>query len=342
MEKFLKSRYRIGEKIGENPFSFTYKGYLMGTEVPVVIKIYKRSALNSPLINKLRPKVTKIISLDHPNIARVIDGDYGWQGFYFVREFIEGESMEDFLKKGVPQLSLSIDIIKQILSSLTVAHKENLLHGAINSSNIFIVGGREIKVTDFILEPGVRISPSLLAAATAIDSRYMPPEQIKGEQINAASDIYSTGVLSYQLLTGQLPFGEGGSLEMALKVISEEIEPPSYRNREVPEYLDNIIMKMLEKDPLQRMNSAEDALESMEKQRLIFKLPSQDLVNLIYEEEGESLLLNDEARSRKKSTGKVRKRPKLKAMLFLFVLLAIAAGLWYAFILNFINMRQNP
>ena len=94
MERFLKSRYRIGEPLGENPFSVTYKGYLIGTEVPVVIKIYKRAALNSPLINKLRPKVTKIISLDHRNIARVIDGDYGWQGFYFVREFIEGEDLE--------------------------------------------------------------------------------------------------------------------------------------------------------------------------------------------------------------------------------------------------------
>jgi serine/threonine-protein kinase len=345
MEKFLKSRYRIGEKIGENPFSFTYKGYLMGTEVPVVIKIYKRSALNSPLINKLRPKVTKIISLDHPNIARVIDGDYGWQGFYFVREFIEGESMEDFLLKGVPQLSVSVEMIKQILSSLAVAHKENLIHGALNSTNIFIVGGREIKVTDFILEPGVRINPSLLAAKTTMDPQYMPPEQIKGEQINVASDIYSAGVISYRLLTGQLPFIGGSALDLALKVISEEAEPPSYRNREVPEYLDSIIMKMLEKDPLQRLSSAEDALESMEKQRLIFKLPSQDLVNLIYEEEGESLLVYDDARSRKTAresrSGKPKRRPKVKAILFLLVLLAIAAGLWYAFILNFINMRQS-
>ena len=112
MEKFLKSRYKIGEKIGENPFSFTYKGYLMGTEVPVVIKIYKRTALNSPLINKLRPKVTKIISLDHPNIARVIDGDYGWQGFYFIREFIEGENLEEFLLHNTPDMAFSIELVK--------------------------------------------------------------------------------------------------------------------------------------------------------------------------------------------------------------------------------------
>ncbi len=179
MERFLKSRYRIGERIGENPFSFTYKGYLIGTEVPVVIKIYKRSALNSPLINKLRPKVTKIISLDHPNIARVIDGDYGWQGFYFVREYIEGMDLNALLALNKPDLAFSVEIMKQVLSSLAVAHAEDLIHGAISGRNIFLVG-KEVKVTDFILEPAVRISPILLAAAATADSSFMSPEQVSG------------------------------------------------------------------------------------------------------------------------------------------------------------------
>lgn len=350
MEKFLKSRYRIGEKIGENPFSFTYKGYLMGTEVPVVIKIYKRSALNSPLINKLRPKVTKIISLDHPNVARVIDGDYGWQGFYFVREYVDGDNMEDFLSKGTPDISSAIEVFKQIISSLALVHREGLLHGALNTHNVFMVGGKEVKITDFILEPGVRVNPTLLAAAAAIDSNYMPPEQIKGEQINAASDIYSAGMIFYRILTGTLPFSGKGGLDTALEHISADIEPPSHLNRAIPEYLDNIILKMLERDPLQRINNAKDVLESLEKQRLVFKFPNSEYVNLIFEEEIEPIIYEEDLKGKKAASrasagrgrsGAKKKRRKLSrlSVIILFILIAIAAGLWYAFILNFINIR---
>lgn len=339
MERFLKSRYRIGERIGENPFSVTYKGYLMGTEVPVVIKIYKRSALNSPLINKLRPKVTKIVSLDHPNIARVIDGDYGWQGFYFVREYVEGENLDEVMAKGTPDLTFSVETIKQVLSSLSVAHAENLIHGALSGRNIFLVG-KEVKVTDFILEPGVRISPILLAAAATMNSSYMSPEQIKGEQITPASDIYSAGVIFYRLVTGRLPFDGKSGLDTALKHLSEEIIPPSHLNSNVPDYVDNIIMKMLEKDPLQRINRASDVLESLAKQRLIFNLPNQEFVNLIYEEDVEPIeYMKEIEEPRRKPAAKKGKKRKIKrsALFVLFVLIAVAAGLWYAFILNFIS-----
>ena len=343
MERFLKSRYRIGDRIGENPFSFTYKGYLMGTEVPVVIKIYKRSALNSPLINKLRPKVTKIISLDHPNIARVIDGDYGWQGFYFVREYVEGDNLEGLLANGVPDLTLAVEIIKQVLSSLATAHAENLIHGAISARNIFLAG-KEAKVTDFILEPAVRISPSLLASAAAMDSNYMSPEQIKGEPVTTASDMYSTGVVFYQLVTGTLPFDGKSGLATALKHLSEEIVPPSHLNSGIPDYIDNIIMKMLEKDPLQRISRAGDVLESLNKQRLIFNLPNPEYVNLIYGEDMEPIEYREEIEEpKKKPAGRKVKNRKLKrrTMLILLILIAIAAGLWYAFILNFISANAR-
>jgi len=343
MERFLKSRYRIAERIGENPFSFTYKGYLIGTEVPVVIKIYKRTALNSPLINKLRPKVSKIISLDHPNIARVIDGDYGWQGFYFVREYIDGEPLETVLAKGLPDLTSAVEIVRQLVSSLAVAHQENLIHGAINARNIFIAG-KEIKVTDFILEPAVRISPTLLAAAATIDSTYMSPEQIKGEQVTAASDIYSAGVVFYRLVTGKFPFEGRNSLDTALRHISEEIIPPSRINGEIPDFIDDLIMKMLEKDPLQRISRAGDVLESINKQRLVFSLPNREFVDMIYGEDVEPIEYTKEIEEpKKKPPVRIRKKRRMNrmALLILFILIAIASGLWYAFILNFASMNMR-
>ena len=339
MEKFLKSRYRIGEMIGENPFSLTYKAYLIGTEVPVVIKIYKRTALNSPLINKLRPKVTKIISLDHPNIARVIDGDYGWQGFYYVREFVEGEALDDVFQKGTLNISFAIDIMKQILSALSVAHSNDLIHGALSSRNIF-VSGKEVKVTDFILEPGVRINPALLAAEASVNSGYMSPEQIKGEQITAASDIYSAGVIFYQLATSKSPFGGGGGLDTALDHLSGEVVPPSQLHSSVPDYVDDIILKMLEKDPMQRINRADDVLDGLNKQSLVYNLPNQEFVNLIYGEDVEPIEYRKEDDQPKKiPIMKDLKKIKMNmtTSVILSVLIAIAAGLWYAFILNYIS-----
>jgi eukaryotic-like serine/threonine-protein kinase len=339
MERFLKSRYRIGDRIGESPFSYTYKGYLMGTEVPVVIKIYKRSALNSPLINKLRPKVTKIISLDHPNIARVIDGDYGWQGFYFVREYIEGEDLESYMAKGLPDLTIAVEVIKQVLSALSLAHAENLIHGAISARNIFLAG-KEVKVTDFILEPAVRINPTLLAAAATLNSSFMSPEQIIGEPITPASDIYSVGIVFYLLVTGRLPLDGKSGLDTALRHLSDEMVPPSQLNSSVPDYIDEIIMKMLEKDPLQRISKANDVIESLDKQRLIFNPPNREFVNLIYGEDVEPIEYKEEIAAPKKKPP-VKKGRKMKinktVLMILVLLIAIASGLWYAFILNFIS-----
>jgi len=88
MERFLKSRYRIGEKLSENPFSITYKGTFLATDKPLVIKIYKRGTLSSNLIRNMKQKVKELSQISYHGIAKLIDGDYGWQGFYYVREFV--------------------------------------------------------------------------------------------------------------------------------------------------------------------------------------------------------------------------------------------------------------
>jgi len=172
----------------------------------------------------------------------------------------------------------------------------------------------------------------------------MSPEQIKGEQVTVASDIYSTGVVFYQLVTGRLPFDGQNGLDTALKHLSEEIVPPSHLNGDIPDYINNIIMKMLEKDPLQRINRANDVLESLNKQRLVFKLPNQDLVNLIYGDDAEHIEYKEEMEEpvRRQSAKKGKKR-KIKrfTLLILLVLIAIASGLWYAFILNFISANTR-
>jgi len=158
--------------------------------------------------------------------------------------------------------------------------------------------------------------------------------------VTFASDVYSAGVVFYKMLTGELPYNGKGGLDTALKHMVGTLVPPSYKNPKVPDYLDEIVVKMLEKDPLQRINSAREALESIAKQRLIFHLPSRDIVNLIYDEEIEPIMYDEQTHKNKSNVKpKSRRRAGKKAVLFLLVLIAIAAGLWYAFVLNFISVR---
>jgi serine/threonine protein kinase len=159
MERFLKSRYKIGEPLGETPFSATYKGFYLGTQKPVVIKIYKRGILNNRLIKSMRNRLKILLAFFHPSIAKLIDGDYGWQGFYFVREFIEGKSVGEILKENRTfTLEDALNIGIEVCKVLKFCHQNNMVHGALNPNNIFIDQQGIVKVTDFVVEGEIKES----------------------------------------------------------------------------------------------------------------------------------------------------------------------------------------
>jgi len=340
MERFLKSRYQIGEQIGEGPFSFTYKGDLIGTQVPVIIKIYKRSALNSPLINKLKPKVLKMVNLDYPYIAKILDGDYGWQGYYFVREYVEGIALSDLLETQSYDLNSSLEIIKRICGALRFAHENKVIHGSLGAKNVFISSRKELKVVDFLLEGKVRSNIDLLAKQTMVDSRYLSPEQIKGETVTDLSDIYSTGVLLYHLLTGTLPFNGKDNLEIAMKHLNHMPEAPSSLNPEIPSYLDEIVLKAMEKDPVMRFRKIKEIEESINEKALVYKGAEVDLTNLIYDDIDVMDFDDDKKDELKiKKDKPIKKKQNLLLWVFFIILVAIASGLWYSFIQDFIKVR---
>jgi len=169
----------------------------------------------------------------------------------------------------------------------------------------------------------------------------MSPEQIKGEDVSAVSDIYAAGVVFYLLLTGKLPFAHKGTLDLALNHIQSDVAPPSRLERNVPQYLDDIVLKMLEKDPFQRLASCGDVLQSLEQKRLVFKLPSQDYLDIVYDD-SEPMIFEeslDQVKKPKPSQKKPRKI-NIRAIILLFILVAIASGLWYAFFLSLLSAKD--
>ena len=281
MERFLKSRYKIGEKISENPYSVTYKGFFLGTRKPVIIKIYKRGTLNSGLINRMKQKVKEFSLMNHHGIAKLIDGDYGWQGFYYVREYIEGKSLQQILESEQaigPEKGMAL--VEEISGALEFAHSKGIIHGALKPSNILIDSHGIVKMADFVIEGEIKEAMPQKALAIINDGRYASPEELTGKPASASSDIYALGMILYELAISKSPLVEGGLSGSVIKLKNksllnkEELAP-------LPRYLQDIISKALQADPLLRFPTMLEFRESLENKNLIMRpFPYEEFVTL--------------------------------------------------------------
>jgi serine/threonine-protein kinase len=314
MERFLKARFKTGPKIGENPFSLTYRGTFLSGEKPVIIKIYKRGTLNSALIKNMKAKVKLLSEIDHPGIAKLYDGDYGWQGFYYVREFVEGRTLGELLKGGKAELFDADQIVKRICEALAIPHRAGLVHGAIKPENIFILGDGQIKLTDFTIEGEVKEALPQKAVVVLSHSQFMSPEEILGDPARASSDIYAVGLIYYSLLTGNTDFLPTGKF-------NDPLPPPAG----FPKYVEDVLNKALQPDPLLRFRSIEDLLQSLKQKTLVEKreildFPPIELENQPPLEQQEVVVVNKE-----------RKR---SFFLVIVIGLSLLAGLIYMLIMR--------
>jgi serine/threonine-protein kinase len=180
MERFLKSRYKIGEKISETPFSVSYKGFFLGSDRPVIIKIYKRGTLNSSLISRMKQKVKDFSQIKHHGIAQLIDGDYGWQGFYYVREYIRGKNLEQLMGEGQKLgVEKAAAIAEEVCRMLEVVHAKGIIHGGLKPSNIFIDEQGLVKVADFVIEGEIKEAMPQKALNLMQDGMYASPERLR-------------------------------------------------------------------------------------------------------------------------------------------------------------------
>lgn len=337
MERFLKSRYKIGEKISENPFSVTYKGFFLGTNKPLIIKIYKRGTLNSSLINRMKQKVKELSSIKHHGIAKLIDGDYGWQGFYYVREHIEGKTLEQILEEGreiIPEKAAAI--AEEVCRALEFAHEKGIIHGALKPSNIFINSKGIVKIADFVIEGEIKQAMPQKILTIMDNGRYATPEELAGQPASAASDIYALGMILYEMSEKRFGLVEGG-----LSGGLAKLKNKSFLDREeiarLPRYLQDIISKALQGDPLLRFSTVTEFRESLENKNLVAKpLPHEEYITLfektVTQYGGEDI---DSESEDLKDLGRVNiswnKEKHRKWILALILAIAFLSGILYAF-----------
>jgi serine/threonine-protein kinase len=252
-------RYRIMRKLGTGGMANVYLAEDQELGRRVAIKILDdRHAGDEQFIERFRREAKNAASLSHPNIVSIYDRGEAEGTYYIAMEYLDGRSLKELiLSRGPAPVNVAIDYTRQILAALRFAHRHGIVHRDIKPHNVLVDAEGRLKVTDFGI---ARAGASQMTEAGSIigTAQYLSPEQAKGAPVDQTSDLYSVGVLLYELLTGTAPFSGDTPVEIAMKHLSSVPEPPSAHRAEIPHDLDLVVMRALAKDPSERYQSAEE------------------------------------------------------------------------------------
>ena len=267
MAKIYGGRYEIEEKIGAGGMAIVYKARDNLLNRTVAIKVLREQFVSDEgFIRRFRREAQAAASLSHHNIVSIYDVGKDGDTDYIVMEYVKGFTLKDVIRKQAPiPNQRAIYIVRQIAEALAHAHANNIIHRDIKPQNILITMDGRAKVTDFGI---ARAASSLTLTHTGdiVGSvHYLSPEQAKGHQINEQSDIYSMGIILYELLTGKVPYDGDTPITIALKHVQEEVELPSKVHSEISSELDAVVMKALAKSIHDRYKSAGEFLQDLDK-----------------------------------------------------------------------------
>lgn len=268
MDKFigkrLDGRYEIKEIIGAGGMAYVYKAYDSIDDRVVAIKILREEYLaNEEFTRRFKNESKAIAILSHPNIVKVYDVSFGERLQYIVMEYIDGITLKEYIdqQKDI-KWKEAVHFTVQILRALQHAHDKGIVHRDIKPQNIMLLPDGTIKVTDFGI---ARFSRNEVRATSATDKaigsvHYISPEQARGEITDEKADIYSVGVMLYEMLTGRLPFEADNAVSVAIMQLQSEPKMPREINPQIPEGLEEITIKAMQKDPAKRYQSAAEML----------------------------------------------------------------------------------
>jgi eukaryotic-like serine/threonine-protein kinase len=259
-------RYRILRKLGSGGMANVYLAEDEDLGRRVAIKILNERYAHDELFNeRFRREAKSAAALSHPNIVSIYDRGEGDGTPYIAMEVIEGRSLKELiLTRGPLPIGQAIDYAKQILGALRFAHRHGIIHRDIKPHNILLGNENRLKVTDFGI---ARAGASQMTEVGSImgTAQYLSPEQARGAPVAAASDIYSLGIVLYEMLTGQVPFNGDTAVEIAMKHLNEPPKPPSALRPEVTQELDQVILRALAKTPEDRYQTADELQEDLDR-----------------------------------------------------------------------------
>jgi serine/threonine protein kinase len=269
--------YETVEFLGYGSTGVIYRGRNIILDTPVAIKILNPElSKNDQFMQFLNTEIKSVFKLNHQNIVNVKETGKENDKFYIIMEFVEGESLEKILKeKGKPSLQESVEFLQQLALAIEYANANGVIHKAIKPENILISHDNHLKLTGFGLSKAMATAWITITASSAANVEYMSPEQAEGEDIDHRCDIYSFGIIAYELLTGEVPFKKEGTsiLNLAMKHINTMPDPPKLKNPAIPHWLDNIVMKCIEKKPANRYQCGKDIFDALVNQEPTNRTP---------------------------------------------------------------------
>ncbi|AEB76175.1 Stk1 family PASTA domain-containing Ser/Thr kinase [Clostridium botulinum] len=263
----LGNRYELLQKIGEGGMAEVYKAKCHLLNRYVAVKILKNQySDNMEFVNKFKQEASSAASLSHNNIVGIYDIGSENNINYIVMEYIDGKTLKQIINENqVLKYDKAIEIASQIAKALECAHNNNIIHRDVKPHNILVTKDGTLKVTDFGIAKATS-SVTITNSDKIIGSaHYISPEQAKGRFVDCKTDIYSLGIILYEMVTGKVPYDGESPVAVALKHVQEDVTPPIKVNPNIPESLNKLILKAVEKEPYKRYQSAHDILMDLQK-----------------------------------------------------------------------------
>jgi eukaryotic-like serine/threonine-protein kinase len=266
-EAVVDGRYVLSDLLGEGGMGRVYLAAdrLLGREVALKV-LRERYAQNAEFVGRFEREARAAASLNYPNIVQVYDLGTTSDGTYYIAmEHVPGATLKDkILKEGPLEDSEAVRLASQIADALGVAHARGIVHRDVKPQNVLLGAEGDAKVADFGVARAASATSSVSSGEQVLGTaKYMSPEQATGDRVGPASDLYSLGVVLYEMLTGEVPFDADSEVGVAMKHVNEAPRPPSERNPTVPEGLDAVVMKLLQKRPEDRYPGAAELVADL-------------------------------------------------------------------------------
>lgn len=266
IDTVLANRYRIQAKVGEGGMAVVYRALDIVLRRIVAIKVLRAQyAGDQEFVDRFRREAQAGASLSHPNVVNIFDVGQDDDVHYIVLEYVQGQNLKEIVReRGRLAPRRAVQIARSVARALEAAHARGLIHRDIKPHNILITSEGRVKVADFGLARAASAA-TLTETGTVIGSvHYFSPEQARGDVVGPASDIYSLGVVLYEMLTGTVPFRGDSPIAVALKHLQEPPVPPRERDKSIPAWLEQVVLRALAKNPTERYASATAMVEALE------------------------------------------------------------------------------